>query len=98
MDKESTKRCVLTPKHVENDQTSTGRLATVDQKEEHKIDLRVRGLSHSVVREAEHLRVQELVQRIENHPHRAALQADLQQNNVYNPFSKKFEGYDPRIG
>ena len=34
---------------------------TVDQKEEHKIDFRVPGLSHSVVKEAEHLRVQEHV-------------------------------------
>ena len=33
---------------------------TVDHKEEHKIDFRVPGLSHSVVKEAEHLRVQEL--------------------------------------
>ena len=85
---ESTERCVLTPKHVENHQTFTETPVTVDQKEEHKIDFRVQGLSHSVVKEAEHLRVQELVQRIENHPDRAALQADLQQNNVYNPFSK----------
>ena len=60
----------------------------VDQKEEHKIDFRVPGLSQSVVKEAEHLRVQQLVKRIENHPHRAALQADLQQKNVYNPFCK----------
>ena len=29
----------------------------------------------------------ELVKKIESHPHREALQADLQQNNVYNPFS-----------
>ena len=72
----------------ENEQTDTGRPVTVDQKEEHNIDFRVPGLSHSVVKEAEHPRVQELVQRTENHPHRAALQADLQQNNVYNPFSK----------
>ena len=27
------------------------------------------------------------VKKIESHPHREALQADLQQNNVYNPFS-----------
>ena len=40
------------------------------------------------MKEAEHLRVQELVNRIETHPHRAALHADLQQNNVYNPFSE----------
>ena len=61
----------------------------MDQKEEHKIDFRVPGLSHSVVKAAEeHLRVQELVKRIETRPHRAALHADLQQNNVDNPFSK----------
>ena len=58
---ESTKRCVLTPKHVEDDQTGTGRPVTVDEQEEHKIDFRVPGLSHAVVKEAEHLRVQELV-------------------------------------
>ena len=84
---ESTKRCVLTPKHVEGDQTGTGRPVLVDQEEEHKNDFRVPGLSHAVVAEAEHLRVQELVKRIENHLHREALQADLQQNHVYNPFS-----------
>ena len=60
---ESTKRCVLTPKHVEEDQTCTGR-TVLDQKEEHEIDFRVPGLSHSVVKEAEHLRVQELVKRM----------------------------------
>ena len=68
--------------------TGTGKPVTMDQKEEHKIDFRVPGLSHSVVKEAEHLRFQELVKRIETHPHRAALHADLQQNNVYNPFRK----------
>ena len=61
---------------------------TVDQKEEHKIDFSVPGLSHSVVKEAERLRVQELVKRIQNHPHREALHADMQQNSVYNPFSR----------
>ena len=60
----------------------------MDRKEKHEIDFRVPGLSHAVAKEAEHLRVQELVERIENHPHREALHADLQQNNVDNPFSK----------
>ena len=64
------------------------RTARPEKVEELDIDFRAPGLSHAVVKEAKHLRVQELVQRIENHPHRAALQADLQQNNVYNPFSK----------
>ena len=80
---------MLTPKHVEDDHTGTGRPVLVDEKEEHIIDFREPGLSHSTVKEAEHLRVQELVQRTENHPHREALHADLQQNNVCS---------DPRIG
>ena len=66
--------------------------------EELDIDFRVPGLSHAVVKEAEHLRVQELVQRIENHPHRAALQADLQQNNVYNPFSNNSKAMIRELG
>ena len=70
---------------MEEDQTRTERPVTV---EEHDIDFRVPGLSHAVVREAEHLHVQELVKKIESHPHREALHADLQQNNIYNPFSK----------
>ena len=39
------------------------------------------------MKQAENLRVRELVKKIESHPHREALQADLQQNNVCNPFS-----------
>ena len=73
---------------LKKDQTSTGRPVLVDQEEEHEIDFKVPGLSHAVVREAEHLRVQELVKKIENHPHREALLAVLQQKNVYNPFSQ----------
>ena len=95
---ESTKRCVLTPEHVEDDQTGMGRPVLVDQKEEHNIDFRIPGLSHAVVKEAEHLRVQELVKRVENHPHREALHADLQQNNVYNPFSKNSKAMIRELG
>ena len=53
------------------------------------IDFRVSGLPHAVVTQADNSRVRELVKKIENHPHRQALQADLQQNNAYNPFSEK---------
>ena len=80
---------MLTPKHVEEDQTRTERPVLVDRKEEHDIDFGVSGLPHAVVKQAEHLRVQELVKKIENHPHREALQADLQKNSIYNPFSDK---------
>ena len=47
------------------------------------------GLPHAVVTQAENFRGRELVKKIENHPHRQDLQADLQQNNAYNPFSEK---------
>ena len=57
------------------------------QPEEEGIDFRVPGLSHAVVKEAENVSVQELVKKIESHPRRQAFRADLQQNNVYNPFS-----------
>ena len=57
------------------------------QREEIDIDFRVSGLPHAVVKQAENFRVHELVKKIESHPHREALQADLQQNNVYNQFS-----------
>ena len=66
--------------------------------EEHDIDFRVPGLSHAVVKEAEHLRVQELVKKIENQPHREALQADLQQINFCNPFSKNSKEMIPELG
>ena len=53
------------------------------------MDFRVYGLPHAVVKQAENFRVRELVKKIESHPHRQDLQADLQQSNAYNPFSEK---------
>ena len=53
------------------------------------MDFRIPGLPHSVVKQVESSRVRELVEKIENHPDRHALQQDLQQNKPYNPFSAK---------
>ena len=79
--------------NVDADQ-STGRpvkggqsIGLFTQREETDIDFRVSGLPHAVVKQAKNFRVRELVKTIESHPHWEALQADLQQNNVYNPFS-----------
>ena len=66
--------------------------------EELDIDLRVPGLSHAVVKEAAHFRVQELVKKIESHPHPEALQADLQQNNVYNPLRNNSKAMIRELG
>ena len=76
-----------TDKHVDADRDETGRPIT--QLEEVDIDFRVSGLPHAVVKQAENSRVRELVKKIESHPHRQDLQADLQQSNTYNPFSEK---------
>ena len=66
--------------------------------EELDIDFRVPGLSHAIVKETEHFRVQELVKRFESHPHREALHADSQQNNVYNPFSNSSKAMIGELG
>ena len=47
------------------------------QREEIDIDFRVSGLPHAVVKQAENFSVRELVKKVESHPHRRALQADL---------------------
>ena len=80
--------------NVDADQISTERLVKSEQsiglftqRKEIDIDFRVSGLPHAVVKQAENIRVRELMKKIESHPHRRALQADLQQNNAYNPFS-----------
>ena len=51
------------------------------------MDFRIPGLPHSVVKHAQSTSVRELIQEIENHPDRHALQQDLRQNQAYNPFS-----------
>ena len=68
------------------------------QFEEIDIDFGVPGLSHAVVKEAENFRVQELVKKIESHPHRGAFQAGLQQKKRLQPIQQKIEGDDTRIG
>ena len=68
------------------------------QREEIYIDFRVFGLPHAVVNQAENFRVRELVKKIESHPHREALQADLQQNDVYSQFSDEAKAMIPEMG
>ena len=51
------------------------------------MDFRIPGLPHSVVKHAQSNSVRELIQKIENHPDRHALQQDLRQNQSFNPFS-----------
>ena len=90
--------------NVDADHTRTERpvseqpTGSFTQLEEIDIDFRVSGLPHAVVKQAENFRVRELVKKIESHPHQAALQADLQQNNVYNPFSNNSKAMIREMG
>ena len=56
---------------------------------EENIDFNIPGLPHSAVKQSHSASVQNLIQKIENHPHRHALQSDLQQRQQFNPFSKE---------
>ena len=56
---------------------------------EENIDFNIPGLPHSAVKRSHGVNVQNLIQKIENHPQRRALQSDLQQHRQFNPFSKE---------
>ena len=49
-------------------------IGLLTQREEIDIDVRVSGLQDTVVKQAENIRVRELVKKIETHPHRQAIQ------------------------
>ena len=57
------------------------------------IDFNIFGLQHAMVRRSHNINVHNLIQQIENHPQREALQSDLQQHRAFDPFSK--ESKDP---
>ena len=56
---------------------------------EENIDFNIARLPHSAVKQSHGVNVQNLIQKIENHPHRHALQSDLQQRRQFNTFSKE---------
>ena len=62
------------------------------------MDFRIPGLPHSVVKHAQSTSVRELIQKIENHPDRHALQQDLRQNQRYNPFSPESKKMSQDVG
>ena len=53
------------------------------------IDFNIPGAPHSAVKRSHGVNVRNLIQKIENHPQRHALQSDLQQHRQFNPFSKE---------
>ena len=57
--------------------------------DEENIDFNIPGVPHSTVKRSHGVNVRNLIQKIENHPQRQALQSDLQQHKQFNPFSKE---------
>ena len=56
---------------------------------EENSDFNIPGVPNSTVKRSHGVNVHNLIQRIENHPQRQALQSDLQQHRAFNPFSKE---------
>ena len=57
--------------------------------DEENIDYNIPGVPNSTVKRSHGVNVHNLIQKIENHPQRQALQSDLQQHRPFNPFSKE---------
>ena len=57
--------------------------------DEENIDFNIPGVPNSMVKRSHGVNVHNLIQRIENHPQRQALQSDLQQHRPFNLFSRE---------
>ena len=62
------------------------------------MDFRTPGLPQSVVKRAQSTSVRQLMQKIENHPDRHALQQDLRQNQSFNLFSPESKQMIHEVG
>ena len=66
--------------------------------DEENIDFNIPGVPNSTVKRSHGVNVQNLIQKIENHPQRQALQSDLQQHRQFNPFSKESQDVIKAVG
>ena len=65
---------------------------------EEDMDFKIPGLPRSFVKQLQSASVRELIQKIENHPNRHALQRDLQQSQSFNPFSPESKQMIHEVG
>ena len=59
--------------------------------DEENIDFNISGVPNAMVKRSHGSNVHNLIQQIENHPQRKALQSDLQQHRAFNPFSEELK-------
>ena len=83
--------------HREITTLNTDNELTRERIEEDK-DFKIPGLPHSTVNQLQSASVRELIQKIENHPNRHALQRDLQQSQSFNPFSQESKQMIHEVG
>ena len=57
--------------------------------DDENIVFKISGMPNAMVKLSDGVNVRNLIQQIENHPQRQALQSDLQQRRAFNPFSKE---------
>ena len=57
--------------------------------DDENVDYNISGVPNAMVKRSHGINVHNLIQQIENHPQREALQSDLQQHRAFNPFSKE---------
>ena len=57
--------------------------------DDENIDFNISGVPNAMVKRSHSINVHNLIQQIENHPQRQALQSDLQQHQAFNPFSEE---------
>ena len=62
------------------------------------MDFNIPGLPHSTVKQLQSASVRELIQKIENHPNRHALQRDLRQSQSFNPFTPESKQMIHEVG
>ena len=65
---------------------------------EEEIDFNIPGVPHSTMKQLHGASVRDLIQKIENHPNRHALQRDLQQSQSFNPFSQESQQMIHEVG
>ena len=65
---------------------------------EEDMDFKIPGIPHSIVKQAHNASVPELIQKMENHPNRHALQRDLQLSQSFNPFSQESKEMIHEVG
>ena len=66
--------------------------------DEENIDFNISGVPNAMMKRSHSINVHNLIQQIENHPQRQALQSDLQQHQAFNPFSEESKAAIMAVG